>query len=249
MNLNYKSKEFKKILNENLTKSHNSNIIHIHLLNNKTKLKTIDLFNINFNFNQNIISLISSYYECDHKFDIIKHYCNLNLNSEISIKKNYYNLENLNNSIQTNLGYTFCDNLPKIKNYETINLSNLIQDNLLITYNQHNINSSTILKKNCDIYHYLTYEWSLDNLIKLKLTIHLNDNNTNAINETNATNATNATNKNNTGTRNTINENTKFDIKLIIKKKNSQIVNNIQINKIMNYLIKLNKLISYLDIK
>lgn len=236
MNLEKNHIELKKILIKNLTKSNHANLINIHLLNNKSKLKGVELFNVNHNFNPNIINLISSYLECQYSFDIIKQYCNLNFNSEISIKNNYFNLEQTNNiNLNDDLHYNIYDNSQKITNYETTNLNNLIQDNLLITYDQHKINSSNILKKNCDINYFLIYEWSLDNLIKLKLTIYLDNIESNV--------------NNNNNTKNILNDHNKFNIKLIIKKNSYQILNNIQINKIFNYLIKLNKLISYLDIK
>lgn len=239
MNLEKNHIELKKKLIKNLTKSYHANLINIHLLNNKSKLKGVELFNVNHNFNPNIINLISSYFECQYSFDIIKQYCNLNFNSEISIKNNYFNLEQTNNiNSNNNLHYNIYDNSQKIINYENINLNNLIQDNLLITYELHKINSSNIFKKNCDINYFLIYEWSLDNLIKLKLTIYL-DNIESKVNHK----------SNNNNIKKILNDNDKFNIKLIIKKNEYQIVNNIQINKIFNYLIKLNKLISYLDIK
>ena len=165
------------------------------------------------------------------------------INKKTTIEK-IKNIEKEINTIVNNINsnndlyYNIYDDSQKINNYETINLNNLIQDNLLITYNQYKINSSTILKKNCDINYFLIYEWSLDNLIKLKLTIYLDNIESNVNNKSN-----------NNNIKNILNDHNKFNIKLIIKKNNYQIVNNIQINKIFNYLIKLNKLISYLDIK
>ena len=59
MNLEKNHIELKKKLIKNLTKSYHANLINIHLLNNKSKLKGVELFNVNHNFNPKI--------NCDEK--------------------------------------------------------------------------------------------------------------------------------------------------------------------------------------